>query len=138
MFFVSGAWSIDQAFRVEGRDWWRDEELSVADGMKALDAYAVAKPQVMVSHDGPESIFLGGPMTIPNYHRSRTSTLLEAMLEAHAPELWIFGHHHVSRDFVEGSTRFRCLDELEVLTLDFHADGSVSWPNDPGLGDGEH
>ena len=118
LFFVSGAWSIDQAWRTEGRDWWHDEELSVGQASRAFDDYVAAKPRFMVTHDGPAGLFeRGGAMMIQNFQRSATSTLLQAMLEVHAPEWWIFGHHHVSRDFVEAGTRFRCLAELESITL---------------------
>lgn len=130
LFWLGGAWSIDRAWRVEGRDWWPDEEVGYLAGCDALTAYIAAKPRVMISHDGPESLFSeGGPMGIRGYRKSGTANLLQAMLEAHQPEAWFFGHHHISRDFVVGPTRFRCLAELETATLDFHADGSVSWQN---------
>jgi Calcineurin-like phosphoesterase superfamily domain len=116
LFWVSGAWSIDHAYRTEGRDWWRDEELSASQMNSAFDDYLAAKPRVMVTHDGPDSLFqAAGPMAIPNYHASATSRLLQEMLQAHSPELWVFGHHHVSRDFQFKGARFRCLAELETF-----------------------
>ena len=130
MFWVSGAWSIDRNFRVEGVSWWRDEELSAADGEKALADYIAARPRVMVTHDGPRFLFdYKGPMEIWRFKSSSTASLLQAMFEAHQPEVWIFGHHHESRDFTVGATRFRCLAECETLTLRFHEDGSVEWPS---------
>lgn len=118
LFWVSGAWSIDQAYRVEGRDWWRDEELTAKQSQDAFDDYVVAKPRVMISHDGPRSLFLpGAPMALPYFVPASTANLLQAMLEAHEPEVWLFGHHHVSQDFTLGRTRFRCLAELEIETL---------------------
>lgn len=29
IFFISGAWSIDYDCRTPGKDWWRDEEISI-------------------------------------------------------------------------------------------------------------
>lgn len=116
-FFVSGAWSIDQSYRMEGRDWWRDEELSTSQMREAFDLYTNEKPRIMVTHEGPSSLFVeGGPMALRDYRTNATATLLQAMFEYHQPELWIFGHHHVSRDFRLNGTRFRCLEELETFT----------------------
>ena len=129
MFWVSGAWSIDQALRTEGVSWWHDEELSAADSERAFSDYITAKPRVMITHDGPSSLFASeGPMEIWRFQPSSTSTLLQAMLEAHQPDAWIFGHHHTKEDFVLGPTHFRCLDIGETLTLTFNADGSIEWP----------
>jgi hypothetical protein len=51
------------------------------------------------------------------------------MLDRHRPDAWIFGHHHVSRDFFVKGTRFRCLAEFETITLEFRDDGSFAWPD---------
>ncbi len=76
MFWVSGAWSIDQNFRVEGVSWWREEELSTAQGR---DAYVTAKPRLMVTHDAPSSLFIDhGPMELGGFRPSATATLLQS------------------------------------------------------------
>ena len=111
MFWVGGAWSIDQAFRTEGVSWWRDEELTAAQGEQALTDYIAAKPRVMITHDGPRSLFdYQGPMEIWHFKPSFTANLLQAMFEAYQPETWLFGHHHQSEDFTHNGTHFRCLD----------------------------
>ena len=128
MFWVSGAWSIDRAWRVEGRDWWPDEELDAAQMRDAFDAYAEARPRLMITHEGPACLFEpGGPMPIRGYEPSATASLLQAMLDFHRPEAWIFGHHHVSRDFMLRKTRFRCLAELETQKVEFDGHGGFSW-----------
>jgi hypothetical protein len=53
-FFLSGAWSCDQCHRTEGVNWWRDEELGIADLEAAVELYTKAKPDVVLTHDGPE------------------------------------------------------------------------------------
>ena len=127
MFWVSGAWSIDQSLRIEGISWWRKEELNAEEGSRALEDYLAAKPRIMISHDGPASAFTqGGPMPLTAFRPSSTAKLLQAMFESHQPEFWLFGHHHESRDFTLGTTRFRCLDIGEELTLHFDDDGAVS------------
>lgn len=127
MFWVSGAWSIDHNCRVEGVSWWREEELSSEQGLLAFDDYVAAKPRLMISHDGPASLFVhGGPMQLTRYHSTSTANLLQSMLEAHQPEYWLFGHHHQSRDFTLGSTHFRCLDINEEVTLYFDDDLGIN------------
>lgn len=129
MFWVGGAWSIDQNFRVEGVDWWREEELTAAQGEQALADYIEAKPRVMITHDGPRSLFdYRGPMEIWQFRPSFTANLLQAMFDAHKPEIWLFGHHHQSEDFTYNGTHFRCLNIDEELTLTFNSDGSIEWP----------
>lgn len=129
MFWVGGAWSIDKNFRVEGVSWWREEELSAAQGEQALADYLETKPRVMVTHDGPRCLFeYNGPMEIWRFRPSSTANLLQAMFEAHQPEVWLFGHHHQSEDFHQGGSHFRCLNIEESLTLTFHPDGTIEWP----------
>jgi len=50
--------------------------------------------------------------------RSATAAALDAMLEAHQPYLWLFGHWHRNRDLRMGQTRFICVGEKE--TKDIH------------------
>lgn len=52
------------------------------------------------------------------YGKSQTRTMLQKMFEEHKPELWIFGHHHKSKDEVINGTRFICLDELETFEIE--------------------
>jgi hypothetical protein len=42
-FFLRGGYSIDKAYRKEGRDWWPGEEVSYSQGMKALEMYGDLK-----------------------------------------------------------------------------------------------
>lgn len=117
LFFFGGAHSIDQAYRTEGVDWWPSEEQSIEECHKALDAYEKAKPEIVVSHDGPSSLFSkDAPMSIRNFQSSRTSQVLQDMLEIHAPKLWVFGHHHTGKTFFYNKCLFRCLGELQKHT----------------------
>ena len=120
-FFVRGENSIDRKYRVFGRNWWYDEELFNDQANAALEAYTVAKPRVVVSHGCPTSVI---PAIVPPREfdgvllkPSKTAHLLDAMLAAHAPELWIFGHYHVSVTYQTDKTLFRCLNELETLNF---------------------
>lgn len=115
-FFLSGAWSIDQALRIEGLSWWRDEELSIAELNKAVEFYADTKPDIVLSHDGP-NIATDVLMNKFTLHKdrpipTRTGQALSAMWEIHWPKQWIFGHWHVNWKQKIGNTDFRCLAEL--------------------------
>lgn len=121
IFYVRGAWSIDQKYRVPGVSWWEDEEIPYQRMLKALEMYKEVKPDFMVTHTVPFSIM----PTVPferlfgnELHKPRTETLLDEMYEFHQPKTWLFGHFHVDWDRVMihpqtgKGTRFICLDEL--------------------------
>jgi hypothetical protein len=121
MMFIGGAVSIDKAYRVEGYSWWPDEELSYAELDTLVGKYQDAKPRIMVTHDCPEEV----AKAVCYHHNmgkmndgSCTRQALQAMLSCHSPELWIFGHWHVSIDFTANGTRFICLNELEYKDIE--------------------
>lgn len=120
MMLIGGAWSDDRDWRTEGHNWWPDEELSIAEFGALAAAYAQKRPRIMVTHDCPTGlarrmyVLCGLEMPAP----SRTQTALQAMFETHQPDLWLFGHYHVSADLVVEGTRFVCLAELEARDFD--------------------
>lgn len=119
LFFVSGAQSVDQEYRTIGLTWWPDEELSTKQLTEAIDLFGATKPRVVASHDCPLDIY--ALLDTTKVQRSRTATALNEMLLCHTPELWVFGHHHVSRTLDCGGTRFICVglegQSVELITL---------------------
>lgn len=116
-FFYRGAYSIDRQYRTIGFDWWEEEQLKIEDFMKAREVYREAKPDVVLTHDCPESIT---PMLLPpgaQIYQNTTSWALQELLNIHRPKMWIFGHYHVSKRIPLGETEFVCLDELEALEI---------------------
>jgi len=111
---IRGAYSIDKAWRIEGFSWWTEEEMNYEEMQKCIDVYLEAKPRVIVSHDCPETT---RKIMFNIQNKTKTSTGLEHMFSMHQPKLWIFGHHHVSRDVVINKTRFICLNELEPFLI---------------------
>lgn len=117
---IGGAWSIDYAQRREGRSWWPDEECSSEEFDRFTETYLQAKPRVMVTHDAP--------MQIPNWHKfvrgdlqiTRTGLRLGQMWQKHKPDLWVFGHWHLSFDKTVEGTRFICLNINEWVDLDLN------------------
>jgi len=124
VMYLGGAWSIDQHRRTEGVSWWRDEECSLEFLDIYLGTYDLVRPKIMVTHDGPRSItknvFLDRNLGMfgNKEYPTRTGQVLQAMLEIHQPELWIFGHWHHDIDEVIDGTRFICLGELSYIDID--------------------
>jgi predicted phosphodiesterase len=102
VFYISGADSIDRGLRTEGIDWWPDEELTYAQGQKAIEQWAASKAKILLSHDLPQSLAESHYLI---YDRSRTRTILQAAIEARKPEMVVYGHHHKSfRTLKDGVT----------------------------------
>lgn len=117
-FFLRGAYSIDRDSRTIGIDWWSQEEIAIESFMEARKTYGEVRPRVVLSHTCPETIspaFLDGPYS--RVHHTKTGWMLDELLQIHKPELWVFGHYHVSRTLEENGTKFVCLDELETMDV---------------------
>lgn len=128
LMFVGGALGADRTSRGEGDDRRPDAELSMAELKRMVALYIERRPRIMVTHDCPEEVaaivqsriaLLG---SAGRDNPSRTRRAFQDMWSAHCPELWIFGHHHVSFDHVlhggrEAGTRFVCLAELEYRDI---------------------
>ncbi len=109
---VRGALSIDQHKRIEGVDWFRNEELEYNELNLAIDHCELKKPKIIISHDCPHEV---RKHLFDIHEKSTTSNGLQGMFEVHQPDIWIFGHFHRSKDEVINGTRFICLAELEVF-----------------------
>lgn len=126
VFVVGGAYSIDWQWRVPGVSWWTNEELTIEQGYKALEAYEAAKPRIVATHEAPQQIaeaLLRDRGLRPEKWgstQSRTAQLLQRMFEVHQPEYWYFGHYH--RDWqlnLKGArAHFQCLNELNIAHID--------------------
>lgn len=122
-FFVRGAYSMDKHLRIEGRDWWRNEELDMFLCHKALILYEQKRPEIMVTHDCPnvarDEMLRRGRGAGYGKVKTRTGQMLQAMVDLHVPKLWIFGHWHRNTTFTLPGmkTKFICLGELEWLEV---------------------
>lgn len=56
IFYVRGAWSIDQKNRTIGIDWFPCEELTRAECDDALELYQTVKPEFVITHEAPFSL----------------------------------------------------------------------------------
>lgn len=53
LFYLGGAWSIDQDWRVENVSWWHDEELDYSELDTAYQLYVKSRPQIVATHEAP-------------------------------------------------------------------------------------
>jgi len=83
LFFTRGAYSIDKAQRVEGRDWWHEEEMRYGRCLEALDMYGSTKPSIVVTHDCPTELIT---IVTNSCHKlsTRTGQLLQQMFDSHS------------------------------------------------------
>lgn len=126
LFWVSGAFSIDRAWRTAGITWWPDEELSYAELQEAVELYAKVKPRFVVSHEAPHiaSMYML-TFLMPGFRtektdcaNSRTAQALQSMFEIHQPNEWIFGHYHVDKTFYLRGTKFTCVAPMRTYALE--------------------
>jgi hypothetical protein len=128
IYAVRGAFTIDRYRRVEGVDWFPDEELSQKDLFIMVKDIVERKPKIIVSHDCPSAVCnkllkkrLGdiAKYAPKNHVPSRTQQAMQSAFDLLTvkPDYWIFGHHHVwFNDIVEG-TQFICVPELNKFEL---------------------
>jgi Calcineurin-like phosphoesterase len=125
LFWMGGAYSIDKAWRVPGKNWWAEEEISYPELAKIIDFYERVKPKIVATHDCPSRISeYMLTVVLPSFRPeklecvgSRTAAALQQMLDVHRPTEWVFGHYHASKSFVWKGTKFTCVGELDVYTI---------------------
>jgi hypothetical protein len=115
IFFVSGAKSIDQFDRIEGKSWWANEELSYSQATACLDAWLRSDKDIIVSHDTTQK-FVEQFMLI--YDRSITRSLLQSMVDARKPKMIIFGHHHRRYEIDHDGIQYRGIVANGTFILD--------------------
>lgn len=117
VFYISGAYSIDKDWRIPGKNWWHDEQLSESVFDECADLYFQVKPDIVITHDAPNCVLARMYAQRGNSFPSLTSKRLQDILFSHAPELWFFGHHHKTWFTYFGKTHFRCLTIGEVIDV---------------------
>jgi Calcineurin-like phosphoesterase len=142
VMFVGGALSIDRIYRIEGYSWWADEELSGHELAAIKHKYAHPVPEIMVTHECPESIAEmilrtmypdNGQIKLDPRFASRTRVAFEDMFRSYQPKLWIFGHWHVPFDQIVNGTRFICLPELATVDVDIDKAEVIDTEPNPGF-----
>ena len=120
MFYIRGGHSIDKFYRTEGVDWFKDEELTYFQMLKAVEYYAINKPKIVISHETPASMI--PYVANPNFNHlklkpSATAIMLEEMYRIHQPDFWFHAHYHLNKWYKPDHTNFFCIDELSYIDL---------------------
>jgi hypothetical protein len=116
-FYMGGAASVDIENRTEGLDWWRDEELSYAQSLEALDLYDRVRPEIVISHEAPADVPEVMKL-IRSKRNTNTSYALREMFDIHKPKYWVFGHYHQNSKMSILGTQFVCVGELSTWQLE--------------------
>lgn len=115
IFYMRGAYSIDQYYRTIGIDWWPEEELELYAMVEAIYLYDQYKPDVVISHSPPSFVI---PHLVPvKFNSSKTESCLDKMHELHKPALHIFGHMHVQKQVVLDGTKFLAVNINQTVSL---------------------
>lgn len=117
---LGGGTSVDRTARIEGRSWWPQEALTLADCELAASATA----DVMVCHDAPSSVPLNLPRPAPGWWElepaEKHRELLQAVVDDVRPRWLMHGHYHLSHD----TTVRMAHGDVHVTGLD--RDGALS------------
>lgn len=91
---LGGAYSVDQEWRTEGRDWWSDEEPTVEQAEHLLAGGPV---NILITHDVPMGVKVTSQFELPEDVREKadcTRLLLAEVVRKLQPPNLICGHHH--------------------------------------------
>lgn len=149
IFFAGGGKSVDRAYRTEGRDWF-PEEILVREDLPSDPPQA----DVVISHTLPAAFGVAkfpGKRFPPgrlDFSPDPSCAVLDAVLTACRPALWLGGHFHreVSGEYRHadgGRTLWRGLDQLTGFFYRAHSpcafwlcggppvadDGAVGFPD---------
>jgi hypothetical protein len=122
---VGGATSPDRSIRIEGANWWPEEEVTYRD---VIIATARGPADVLLTHDVGHSV----PLRLPAWprvwgeaelkraqaHRLR----MDAIFSAVKPQLWLHGHYHLFHESLITGGERPC--RVTGLSLD---GGSGNW-----------
>ena len=111
--------SVDVMVRTAGLDWWPDEELGMKELHDLSELYKEVRPRVMITHTCPHSVAkqLFGDRARWPITKTKTCDAFDYMLEMHEPDLWVFGHWHISKKQKIGKTEFVCLNVMEYMDI---------------------
>jgi Icc-related predicted phosphoesterase len=116
IFYIGGAYSVDQHLRTIGKDWWPDEELSYQRMQELIDVYESYRPDIVISHDAPIE-YTTYRFNPSSQWTSRTNQALQTMFDISKPRLWIHGHWHKSARTTIFGCEFISLAELESIEI---------------------
>ena len=123
--FLGGAYSVDRAFRTEGRDLWASEEAPTVEQAERL--IADGPVDVLICHDAPMGVQVKKKFDLPDDIKDRADRtrilLAHAVQETH-PALVFCGHWH-QRVTDHIPTQGGRTSEVHVLGMEHDRDGNM-------------
>lgn len=118
---LGSGYSIDKELRTEGVSWWRQETLTTAEVLRAMDQGEV---DILLSHDMPGETFneMAKSRTwwSPIKESAANRRAVDAVIESAKPRLIIHGHMHVWNES-------KLSNGTQVISLDMNGTASRSW-----------
>lgn len=112
--FIGGADSIDKKYRIEGRDWFKEESISFGQFNNAMNKLEGKNVDTVIAHDLPSLYY--PQVDIFDSTGGHAKALSEIFLHFQ-PKRWFCGHHHKTRNFIEKSCEFRVLNIGEKINV---------------------
>lgn len=128
---LGGAFSIDQAWRREGKDWWPDEEPTEEEAKRLLGGGSI---DILITHDVPAGVPVRSSLNLTPEMRKRaerTRTLLREVVDEVIPSHVFCGHWHQRLihylNHADGSET-----RVDVLNMENSREGNavLLWPGD--------
>jgi hypothetical protein len=131
---LGGAFSVDKAWRREGKDWWADEEPTVAQAERLI---AGGDLDVLLTHDVPAGVPMKSSLDLPPEiiaQADRTRVLLRETVDRLVPPHLFAGHWHQRfvAEIVHPSGRVTRVDVLASEQSKM-GNGVLVYPGEPPL-----
>ncbi|MDT0168874.1 metallophosphoesterase [Pseudarthrobacter sp. BRE9] len=126
---LGGAFSVDFEYRVEGKDWWSNEEPT----REEAEALVAGGPvDVLITHDAPEGVPVEGDIQLRaalTAKANRTRGLLKEVVDALAVPHLFCGHWH-QRGIHQLSLPNGLITRVDVLDMENSRNGNgvLVWP----------
>ncbi|WP_193343086.1 metallophosphoesterase [Pseudarthrobacter sp. AB1] len=131
---LGGAYSVDQAWRTEGKDWWPDEEPTVEQAERLV---ADGPVDILITHDAPAGVPVRSGLDLPAdvvAGADRTRILLREVADQLKPPLLFCGHWHQreTHDLEHPDGRVTRVDVLDMENSR-EGNGVLVWPGSTPL-----
>jgi hypothetical protein len=93
ILWLGGAWSVDWQHRMDGKDWFREEELLTERDISRVFDMKQGEIDIVISHTCPNEFIMG----YGDEHFDPSRKVLSFVLNHIRPKRWYFGHWHSIR-----------------------------------------
>lgn len=126
---LGGALSVDKQWRVEGKDWWRDEEPTIEQAERLI---AGGDLDILITHDVPMGVPVRGSFDLPAdlvEEANHTRILLREVVDRTAVPHLFSGHWHQRLTFELPNPGGRST-RVDVLDMEGSREGNavLVWP----------